>query len=772
MKKKILSLLTAFAMVFGIIAAPFTSASAAQTEEKTNTVTLHKLLMTKEQLKAWDSGKVEEGTDTTAGYDGTQDLAGLNAILKAIDTKNEEVKEIAGVYFAWQAKDTDGTWKYINAQGEIIANQPTKNTKEAFDQAGVFGKLTEATGAVFTTTPLKQEKSGTQYRIVEVKELSTYKNNDGSILTDSKAVPVYITLPLVNSKGVQSSVHVYPKNTEEKPEIDKNFDTETNGEATGITENDIVSDTKDLKIDTKDSNRDKSTATKKVNDNVPFKVETVIPAGSEYKNISWNDSMTNGLTFNKDLTFTATYGTNQTLELGTNDYKLTQDDRGFKLSLTTTGLNKVSTITKPKDANDVSTNAGQDVKFTLKYTAKVNSNAVADVEDKNDITLEYGNKPGKEIEEKDVKSKDKTLQVTKNWADGDNTNAPDGVSVTYTLKDGDNVVASVGLNGTETVGTKYNVGTGITFEVTGKYAGKFVGLDDTKTYKISERVSGYAPEYQAQNTDGTVTITNNKDNDNPPPLNPSEPKVVTYGKKFVKTDSTDESKRLAGAKFVVKNAQGQYLFAKDPQSTTTDKTAFETADEAYHKAIEDYNKAIAAEGATEESVSITIGETPYTGKNAIMAQIEKLKEDRDAKFKEAKNQYNWKTLDTAPTEQNTQGALVLTSNNEGQFEIDGLAAGTYRLEEIKAPEGFAKLDASEKQLEFTVGAGTYNGTAQEFNYEVELKDGETQTYGQQIKNKKVTIPQTGGIGSLIFVVAGLAIMAGAYVAYRKNQARA
>lgn len=42
MKHKILSFLTAFAMVFGIIAAPFVNANAA--EEKTNSVTVHKLL--------------------------------------------------------------------------------------------------------------------------------------------------------------------------------------------------------------------------------------------------------------------------------------------------------------------------------------------------------------------------------------------------------------------------------------------------------------------------------------------------------------------------------------------------------------------------------------------------------------------------------------------------------------------------------------------------------------------------------------------------------
>ncbi|HFK0981645.1 TPA: LPXTG cell wall anchor domain-containing protein [Streptococcus pyogenes] len=39
---------------------------------------------------------------------------------------------------------------------------------------------------------------------------------------------------------------------------------------------------------------------------------------------------------------------------------------------------------------------------------------------------------------------------------------------------------------------------------------------------------------------------------------------------------------------------------------------------------------------------------------------------------------------------------------------------------------------------------------------------------QQIRNKKIIIPQTGGIGVVIFAVVGAALMATAFVAYRKN----
>ena len=86
---------------------------------------------------------------------------------------------------------------------------------ENIEDAG--GGLTTANGLVFTTSKLAGK-----FIIDEVSEKSTYENN-GANLTGSKAVPVEITLPLVNNEGVVKNAHVYPKNTEDKPQIDKNF---------------------------------------------------------------------------------------------------------------------------------------------------------------------------------------------------------------------------------------------------------------------------------------------------------------------------------------------------------------------------------------------------------------------------------------------------------------------------------------------------------------------------------------------------------------------
>ena len=39
-----------------------------------------------------------------------------------------------------------------------------------------------------------------------------------------------------------------------------------------------------------------------------------------------------------------------------------------------------------------------------------------------------------------------------------------------------------------------------------------------------------------------------------------------------------------------------------------------------------------------------------------------------------------------------------------------------------------------------------------------------------VKNKDLTIPPTGGIGTVIFAIAGIALMAGAFVAIKKRSA--
>lgn len=799
MKKKILSLLTAFAMVFGIIAAPFTSASAADEKVSkdenavTNTVTLHKLMMTKAELKAWKSEEIEK-----KGYDGTQDLAGLKAFL---DT-NHSAHEADNVFFAWQVKGKETTTegeKTVQQYIKAVMDTQTKKPKvvdgkisPSFDTKGglefttnldeAFGGLTaNGSGIKFDTSKLKGE-----FKIQEIKEKSTYQN-EGKTIVDQKAVPVEITLPLVNKDGTVLDAHVYPKNTEDKPQLDKNFHSKG-----GMTQADgfnAAESGAEATVGAKIGNETKTKATAKsqVGKVVPYEVKTKIASGTSYERLVWNDTMDNGLTYNKDLATSKYYNNENVLQqesTGANittgisifklnaagehdgnavtltkdkDYTILEDDRGFRLKFEEAGLKKISDITKPATGDPA------DVEVQLVYTATVNGSAEVDVTQTNDVKLEYGHKPDKDVKPKEGNPKEGKIKVEKKWgAKGDQqiTDADKDVVVVYTLqkKNGNN------WENVESVTKKFVKNDGVIDQTAFNH--EFTGLTDTDTYRVVERVSGYKPE-NTEFKDGVTTYKNEKDNDNPPPLETTEPKIVAGGKKFVKTDDQDKAKanRLMSAQFVIKNKAGdKYLFLKSDANKADDLTKLNEAKAAYEKAIDDYNTAIKVEGTTEDSVSITVGQDTVKGKTEILKKVAALRDAYENAFKKQGVLYEFKALGKNETVENANNIVRLTSDNEGRFEIQGLEYGEYQLEETRKPEGFAKI----ADIPFTVAKGTYKGANTEMEYTP--SDAANTGYGQQVKNKKVTIPQTGGIGSLIFIVAGAAIMIGAFVAYKKSQA--
>ncbi|WP_079255267.1 LPXTG cell wall anchor domain-containing protein [Streptococcus suis] len=79
------------------------------------------------------------------------------------------------------------------------------------------------------------------------------------------------------------------------------------------------------------------------------------------------------------------------------------------------------------------------------------------------------------------------------------------------------------------------------------------------------------------------------------------------------------------------------------------------------------------------------------------------------------------------------------------------------LSKRKAPDGYALPSST---IPFVANQGFCSTSAQETAI-----DGHT-----QVKNKKITIPQTGGIGTLIFTVVGLSTMVFAFIAMKKRQA--
>lgn len=683
-KFKFLTVLLALVMTLGAFA-PFSAVKAAEATE-TKTVTLHKLLMTKDELDAWDSDKVEEN-----GYDATQDLDGLNTILNSMQKK--EVSEIAGVYFVLKFADGNNAGKFVKKGADALTPAEPLEATDDIEQA--VGGLTTATGLVFNTSKLEGN-----FIIDEVSEKSTYQGDKGAKLTGSKAVPVEITLPLVNNNGVVENAHVYPKNIEDRPKIDKNF-----AKDNGLTSVIDPETNKDVGADYANYEKQKAKATAEVGKEIKYEVKTFLPENAKYKTVIWKDSMTDGLTYNRNLVISGLKDADGKDFVKGTDYTLEEDDRGFTLTFTDAGIAKLETALK-KGSQDV----------YLHYSATVNSNSVVDQPEKNHVTFEYKHtKTEPTPEPPETIPENKTITVNKKWSEGQ---APTGVVVVYTLqeKDGDNWkdVKSVTITGPE-----YNY--------------TFTELDDAKTYRVKERVSGYTPEYKAEK--GKYNVTNKK-NEGPKPLEPTTPEVVNGGKKFVKTNQ-DKTERLAGAEFYVKNKAGQYLAIK-----TKDDTAKDEAKKALDKAIEEYN------AMTKEQQEGADG-------TAKKAEINTLQEAYNKAFIEAAQQYTWVN--------DEKQAIVLTSNAEGQFEIKGLEYGTYYLEEKTAPAGYAKLSGPVK---FEVKEGSYTGVECNIKYEQNQKEAED---AQCVPNKKVSIPQTGGIGTVIFTVVGVMLMVGAAFALKRRK---
>ena len=728
MKHKILSFLTAFAMVFGIVAAPFVNASAADAQG-TKTVTLHKILQPKDVFDTWPQNGTTTGKDskeyigdditkkTIENY-GKENAAESTSTIESFFGKGS--KEIDGVYFAWQ-KQIDGEWKYIDSNGNEAKVQDPK--ADGFDAAvlgGITGKDGQ-TGYKFDTSKLATG----DYRIQEIPSLSTYTGADKATLTGTKAVPVTIHLPLANNGGVVENAHVYPKNTEEKPTTNKDFSDQftdnQDGRDAGVEESTQVGNPTDKTKDQKSHN---------VGDKVPYTVKTTIPVNAKYATAYWSDEMTEGLTFDDNLKITL----NGITLVPTIDYEVTKGVNGFKASLTETGLKKVN---------------GQATVQTLvlTYSATINSKAVTQIPESNDVTFHYGNNKSEGNTPIPTKPNENgELEVKKTWDDGE---WAEGEKATFVLVDaqtGKQVTAEdlVAPEGDQTAFNEYkanfNAQAEIGYNVNGG-SHKWQYLNKDKQYKAIEinRTNGENAEYKKGN-DGEIIVVNHKDNTQE--INPTEPKVKTGEKKFVKRDKNTDA-RLAGAQFIVSaqiNNETKYLVEKSAEEIAKQEQEIEAKRTALNEAVTAYKNA------------------DEDGKAAALANFEKAQKELDTAIL-ANVKYDWTT--------EKGKAKVFESNKDGQVKVEGLKDGTYKLIETKAPEKYA-LPAN-AEWTFKIGEGD---TVDDVFEAAQDKVENAPKDATRIDNTLVSIPQTGGIGSIIFVVAGLMIMGLAAYKMKANKEQA
>ena len=740
-----MSLFLALVMLVGV-ALPSVAMAKGEDEQGTEKVYVHKMLMSKENLGN-TKFPGQKGLDETE-YNGNQ-IQNLGAYFGAGS------EEIPGVYFVVEKEfdvpdtsegaaqgATKKEWKAVTATG----------TEAKADLSDALAGLTKAIkGKNFTALELdtSQLPKGT-YRINEVHDKSTYVGKEGKTLSDMKAVPTTITLPLVNTEGVVKEAHVYPKNTEDKPTTNKDFSdqfTETqNGRDNGTDEKTVQNNP-----ETSDKEKKANWKPKNVGDKVEYKVRTTIPAKAKYATAYWNDEMTDGLDLDiNSVTLAYTGNAVVTLEKGT-DYTITptSSGKGFELEFKDPGLEKIN-------------NKEKEGVITITYSAKLNEKAVVAIPESNDVNFYYGNNPRKGNTPKPNYPDDSgKLKVTKTWADGEWAKNEKATFRIVDAQTGKTVTKDdlVGAPDSYDFKAEKEIGYG-----TAAQSAEWEYLNKNKQYKIVEisvtdtngkTVTGWEANYVV-NGKGETKVTNYKTN-NPEPLNPTEPKVVTYGAKFVKTDT--EGKRLQGAEFVVKNSEGKFL-----TGTAADRSSYETAQAAFVTAVKAYNEAIKDGKAISSDNKVTIGGVVYEDDANAKAAIKALEKARDDAWNATLKDMNGFTA----TKKDDTGVLKLTSNELGQFEIAGLAPGTYTLVEVKAPDNY--VDATKATLEFSFTIKN-DGTQEPKNFDFGVTDKDTTNdNAQQIINKKVDIPQTGGIGTVIFTVVGISLMAGAFIAMRKRTA--
>lgn len=769
MKKRFLSLIIALAMMVGVFTPLLSSAANDEvtvptgkveqgqlqdTKPEKTTVNLYKLT-TKKSYKAgapWNhnGGKIDPKEYANLGS-GVTALAGAQFTFYKIngenDVENEKILELL--------KANQGSFKTVAQMNDLIAKGKTELTPSKVDNtlnAIAKNKLAIATGEGLTdghTADTTAEGLATvtlgegYYWVVESKAPDK--------VTGQVAVPFGLTLPLTNAYDVTNEngdviakagtkylnpVHIYPKNIETNDvKIDKNFLKEKTGKmtdaefaqfkkeaiASGYTEEQINK----WQADINNYKAEKAKVALSVGTKAPYDIVTEIPQNYNYTSMSWSDIMSKGLTFNNDLKVTVSqegqtdkvYNFTDAATVAGATYK--QGSYGFDLTFDENGAIMKDILAKAKNGA---------VKVRLQYSATVNNKTVVDNYENNKVSFT----PGKPNPTPNLTPADNKIEVTKAWDDGKGgTTAPTGVEVTYFLINSKGeVVDSV---------TKKGPDFNHTFNIDEKIA--------NDTFTVREVVRGYKAAYKSE-ADGKVTVTNKI---NPDVLVPTNPEVTTGGKKFVKADQTT-GERLTGAEFEVYDAQtkGKVLAYVSTTEAAAKKKAVTDAKAALDKAIDAYNNLSAEDQKGEK------------GKQAKTAINTAQKKYNDAVVAAAE-QYKW-----VETTDKTAERVKLVSDGQGKFEITGLAYGTYYLQETKAPKGYA---LNEARYEFKIAKGSYSATTGGVTYESDDPVSDKTVGGaQRIDNKKVTIPQTGGIGTIIFTAIGLAIMASAIIAIKKRQA--
>lgn len=242
--------------------------------------------------------------------------------------------------------------------------------------------------------------------------------------------------------------------------------------------------------------------------------------------------------------------------------------------------------------------------------------------------------------------------------------------------------------------------------------------------------------------DVTLTFNNGQgENKETKPKNP--PVVITGGKRFVKIDASNEKTKLPGAVFELLDNK---IEGKDKAIKWTQALL-----DANAEAIKDGKFATDANGTPSSADNKPKVDAPIRMLSNATGQFE-------IKGLELTNGYK------VTYKKNQKNELIRPLEIESITE-DTTAAHEYQIKEIKAPENYA---LASDPISFTITHTSYGNNPLGITYNETNKEPED-AKAMQVKDTKLTIPQTGGMGTVLFTVVGLALMGGAFVAFRKNK---
>lgn len=315
-KRYFLSFLAALSIVLLAFGADKTFA----TTEETYDIVLTKVKMA--NLNDWPKQTGADGTEYTGQQLNIQNYFGAGS------------ETLPGVWFEVHKYDDSKADKV----GELVAGKEGK---------------TDAAGQI----TFKDLPAG-KYMIVENKEKSELSSQEQ--LAESAAVPMEIELPVFKATGGwyttgTDAVHVYPKNTVDKPTIDK-----------------VVNES--------DKHDTANIGVKKT-----FKVTSKMPKGiADYKVLTYTDTFSAGLSYAGNLKVQKNGA-----DVDANSYTLTQPAVGTKGATVTVAFKEE--YIKTLSAGDT---------LTMTYDATINEDAIMGEANKNDVKVEYGTNPNVKKEEK------------------------------------------------------------------------------------------------------------------------------------------------------------------------------------------------------------------------------------------------------------------------------------------------------------------------------------------------------------------------------------